>query len=105
MASPFFFVNKKSGDLRPCQDYQELNDATIKNAYPLTLVGDLLDKLKGATIFTKLDICWRHHNIRIKKGDKWKAAFKFQNTKRILQTIGNVLWAYQQPRHLPNHDE
>jgi hypothetical protein len=71
MASPFFFVAKKDSDaLRPCQDYHYLNDGTIKNAYPLPLVSDLLDKLKGAQWFTKLDIWWGYHNIRIKDGDQ-----------------------------------
>ena len=77
MASPFFFVSKKDSDkLRPCQDYRQLNAGTIKNAYPLPLVGDLLDKLKGAKYFTKLDLRWGYNNIHIKEGDEWKAAFK-----------------------------
>ena len=46
--SPFLFVDKKDGKLRPCQDYQYLNEHTIKNAYPLPLISKLLDKLKGA---------------------------------------------------------
>jgi Reverse transcriptase (RNA-dependent DNA polymerase) len=77
MASPFFFISKKDTDaLWPCQDYQYLNKGTIKNTYPLPLIGDLLDKLKGAQWFTKLDIRWGYHNVQIKKGDKWKGAFK-----------------------------
>jgi Reverse transcriptase (RNA-dependent DNA polymerase) len=77
MASPFFFVAKKDSDaLRPCQDYRYLNDGTIKNTYPLPLVSDLLDKLKGVQWFTKLDIRWGYHNIRIKDGDQWKGVFK-----------------------------
>src|ERR1700678_4264630 len=76
MASPFFFVKKKDGKLRPCQDYRYLNDFTIKNAYPLPLISEIMDKLKGAKYFTKLDVRWRYNNIRIKKGDEWKAAFK-----------------------------
>jgi len=48
----------------------------IKNNYPLLLVGDLVDKLWGAKWFTKLDIWWGYHNIRIKEGDEWKGAFK-----------------------------
>ena len=48
MASPFFFVDKKDGKLRPCQDYRYLNKHTVKNAYPLPLITELLDKLKGA---------------------------------------------------------
>ena len=56
-ASPFFFVAKKeSGALRPCQDYRYLNEWTIKNAYPLPLVSDLMTKLAGAQYFTKLDL-------------------------------------------------
>jgi len=77
MASPFFFVSKKdAGKLRPCQDYWYLNEWTIKNAYPLPLISEIIDKLKGARYFTKLDIRWGYNNIRIKKGDEWKAAFK-----------------------------
>jgi hypothetical protein len=77
MVSPFFFVLKKDSDtLHPCQDYQYFNNGTMKNVYPLPLVSDLLDKLKGANIFTKLNIRWGYHNIRIKEGDKWKEAFK-----------------------------
>ena len=77
MASPFFFVaKKKEVALRPCQDYWILNKATIRNAYPLPLISELLDKLQGAKRFTKLDIQWGYHNIWIKEGDEWKAAFK-----------------------------
>jgi len=77
MASPFFFVSKKdSKKLRPCQDYRCLNKGTIKNAYPLPQVDELLDKLKGAKYFTKLDLRWGYNNVWIKEGDEWKAAFK-----------------------------
>ena len=76
MASPFFFVDKKDGKLRPCQDYRALNDRTIKNTYPLPLISELIDKLKGAKYFTKLDVQWGYNNVRIKDGDQWKAAFK-----------------------------
>ena len=74
-ASSFFFVSKKDGTLRPCQDYRYLNEWTIKNAYPLPLISELLDKLKNAKHFTKLDLQQGYNNIRIKKGDQWKAAF------------------------------
>ena len=76
MASPFFFVKKKDGKLRPCQDYQYLNDFTIKNAYPLPLISEIMDKLKGAKYFMKLDVRWGYNNVWIRKGDEWKAAFK-----------------------------
>ena len=76
MASPFFYVTKKDGKLRPCQDYRYLNDWTIKNAYPLPLISEIMDKLKGAKYFTKFDVRWGYNNIRIREGDEWKAAFK-----------------------------
>src|ERR1700676_4984121 len=76
MASPFFFVKKKDGKLRPTQDYRKLNDLTIKNRYPLPLISELIDKLSGAKVFTKMDVRWGYNNIRIKEGDQWKAAFK-----------------------------
>ncbi|ESK84291.1 hypothetical protein Moror_3752 [Moniliophthora roreri MCA 2997] len=77
MASPFFFVGKKEkGKLRPTQDYRWLNHGTIKNAYPLPLISDLIDKLKDATIFSKLDLRNGYNNVRIKDGDQWKVAFK-----------------------------
>ena len=47
-ASPFFFVKKKDGSLRPVQDYRRLNELTIKNKYPLPLVQELIDKVRGA---------------------------------------------------------
>ena len=75
MSSPSFFVKKKDGSLRPVQDYRRLNDITIKNRYPLPLVSELMDRLKKAKYFTKLDIRWGYNNVRIKTGDKWKAAF------------------------------
>ena len=74
-ASPFFFVKKKDGALRPVQDYRQLNDVTIKNKYPLPLIQELVDKLSKAKYFTKLDVRWGYNNVRIKEGDEYKAAF------------------------------
>jgi hypothetical protein len=54
MAS-FFFVKKKDGSLQPVQDYWKLNTLTIKNWYPLLLITKLVDKLKQAKYFTKLN--------------------------------------------------
>jgi hypothetical protein len=75
LASPFFFVKKKDGKLHPTQDYRKLNDLTIKNRYPLPLISELVDKLSGTKVFTKMDIRWGYNNIRIKEGNEWKAAF------------------------------
>jgi hypothetical protein len=74
-ASPFFFVGKKSGDYRPCQDYWKLNEATIKDTFPLPNILDLVRGLQGNKWFTKLDIRWGYNNIQIKPEHQWKAAF------------------------------
>jgi hypothetical protein len=55
-AAPFFFVKKKDGGLRPCQDYRYVNEHTVHDAYPLPLISDLIDKLRDAKTFTKFDV-------------------------------------------------
>ncbi len=75
-ASPFFYIKKKDGKLRPVQDYWKINAITIRNQYPLPLISDLIRDLSNAHIYTKLDIRWGYNNIRIKEGDEGKAAFK-----------------------------
>jgi len=74
-AAAFFFIKKKNRKLRPVQDYCPVNEWTIKNRYPLPLIPQLIDRLRGCTLFTKFDIKWGYNNIRIKDGDQWKAAF------------------------------
>ena len=77
MATPFFFVNKKgTSKKRPCQDYCYLNNWTVKNAYPLPLISDIMDKVKNTKYFTKMDVHLGYNNVRIHEGDEWKAAFK-----------------------------
>nr|VWO97963.1 BZIP domain-containing protein [Ganoderma boninense] len=75
IASPVFFVKKKDGKLRLVQDYRKLNDVTVKNRYPLPLASDIINRLRQAKYFTKFDVRWGYHNVRIKEGDEWKAAF------------------------------
>ena len=47
----------------------------LSETHPLPLISDIIDRLKGATIFTKLDVRAGYNNVRIKEGDEWKAAF------------------------------
>jgi hypothetical protein len=75
-ASPFFFVRKKDGKLRPVQDYRKLNEFTIRNRYPLPLIPDLISQVRDARIFTKFDVREGYNNVLIKEGDQHKAAFK-----------------------------
>ena len=57
-ASPFFFIKKKDGKLRPVQDYQYLNNHMVKNAYPLPLVSNLVNNLRCFSCFTKFNVHW-----------------------------------------------
>ena len=72
--SPVFFVPKKDEKKQMVQDYHYLNEHTVKNNYPLLLIMQLVDKLQGTKMFMKMDLRWGYNNIRIKEGDKWKAA-------------------------------
>ncbi|KAK3568744.1 hypothetical protein QTP86_016297 [Hemibagrus guttatus] len=74
-ASSFFFMAKKDGGLRPCIDYRALNQITVKFRYPLPLIPAALEHLRGATVFTKLDLRSAYNLIRIREGDEWKTAF------------------------------
>jgi len=75
-ACSFFFIDKKDGKLCPVQDYRPLNAITKKNAAPIPLIPELVDKLLGARFFTKLDIRWGYNNVRICEGNEHKMAFK-----------------------------
>lgn len=59
-------------------DYRGLNNLTIKNRYPLLLIGESLNRLERAKQFTKLDLTSVYYCMRIKGGDKYKAAFRTQ---------------------------
>ena len=74
-AAPCFYIPKKDGSLRLVQDYRKLNQVTIKDKTPLPLIGEVINKLKEAKYFNKLDLIWGYNNVRIKEGDEWKAAF------------------------------
>jgi len=74
-AASCFYIPKKDGSLQLVQDYRKLNQVTIKDKTPLPLIGEVINKLKEAKYFNKLDLIWGYNNIWIKEGDEWKAVF------------------------------
>ena len=61
--APYFYIPKKDGSLRLVQDYWKLNQVTIKDKTPLLLIGEVIDKLKEARYFNKLDLIWGYNNV------------------------------------------
>ena len=69
-------VQKKDETLRLCINYRALNKITIHNRYPIPRINDLLDQLKGAKYFSKIDLKSGYHQVPIEPSDVWKTAFK-----------------------------
>lgn len=74
-AAPILFVSKKDGTLRFCVDYRQLNKLTVRDEHPLPVPEDLIRRLHGATVFTKLDLYSGYYQIRVAEKDIAKTAF------------------------------
>ena len=70
-----FFVGKKNKKKQMVQDYRYLNEWTVKNNYPLSLISDIVENIGTKKVFMKMNLQWRYNNVQIKEGDEWKAAF------------------------------
>jgi hypothetical protein len=73
--APIIFVLKKDGTQRMCVDYHSLNEVTIKNKYRLPRIDDLFNQLKGACVFSKIDLKSRYHQLKIRASDIPKTTF------------------------------
>jgi hypothetical protein len=73
--APVLFVQKKDGLQRMCVDYRSLNDVIVKNKYPLPSIEDLFDRMRGARVFSKIDLRSGYHQMRIRPSDIPKTAF------------------------------
>ena len=69
-------MKKKDKTLRLCIDYKQLNKVTIKNWYPLSRIEDLFDQLRGARVYSKIDLRTGYHQLRVRETDIPKTAFR-----------------------------
>jgi hypothetical protein len=72
---PVIFVPEKDDTQRLCVDYHALNEVTIKNKYPLPRIDDMFDQLRGACVFSKIDLRSGYHQLKIRECDIPKTTF------------------------------
>ena len=73
--APPLFIAKKDGTMRMVIDYRALNKITIRDRFPLPRIDDMLDRLKGCTVFSALDMTYGYHQVRIPSEDAQKTGF------------------------------
>jgi len=102
-AAPIIFVKKPDATLQMCVDYRGLNTIMAKDQYPLPYIEDLLDKLHGAWVFTKLDLASGYHQVRVHSDDCHKTVFialdGFNEYKVIPFGLANAPAAFMRMMH------
>ena len=74
--APVLLVKKKDGTLKLCIDYRKLNKVTVKNKYPLPRIDEFFDQMRGARVFSKIDLRSGYHQMRIKDEYIHKITFR-----------------------------
>ncbi|GKE70662.1 putative reverse transcriptase domain-containing protein, partial [Tanacetum coccineum] len=74
--APVLFVKKKDVSFWMCIDYRELNKLTVKNRYPLPRIDDLFNQLQGSSVYSKIDLRYGYHQLRVRDEDIPKTAFR-----------------------------
>ena len=74
--APVLLAKKRDKTVRLCIDYRQLNRATIKNRYPLPQIDDLFDQLRGARVYSKIDLRTGYHQLRVREPDIPKTTFR-----------------------------
>lgn len=90
LGRPILFVNKKNGSSRMCLECRELNKLAIKNRYPLPRINDLFDQLKGSNYYSKIDLRYRYHQLRVMEEDILKTSFRtrYGHCELLIMPVG-----------------
>ena len=101
--TPVLFSKKKDKTLPLCIDYRQLNRVTIKNRYPLPRIDDLFDQLRGARVYSKIDLRTGYHQLRVRETDIPKTAFRthYEHFEFTVMPFGltNALVAFMDLMH------
>ena len=101
--APVLFSKKRDKTLQPCIDYRQLNKATIKNRYPFSRIDDLFDQLRGAWVYSMIDLYTGYYKLRVKEADIPKTSFRkrYGHFKFTMMSFGltNALTAFMDLTH------
>ena len=78
--------------MRLCIDYRQLNKVTIKNKYPLPRIDELFDQLQRESMFSKIDLRFGYHQLKIKESDESNTTFKTHYGHYEFLVMNRISW-------------